>query len=94
MLYTWFPLAILLFFLLLIGRFYQKFSGERTFFRLFSLPMFLFGSGAVRYASINRVMGDTLGDVLIGIGGGALLVLCLALYRRMSMRRGEYAEEP
>lgn len=88
-LYTWFPLAALLFFLLLIARFYEKFSGERTYFRFFSMPLLFFGSGAVRYASINTIAGDALGDLLFALGGAALLLLCAALYSRMVLGRPE-----
>lgn len=91
-LYTWFPLAALLVFFLLIGRFYQKFSGEPTRFRLFAVPMILFGVAAVRYSSINAVSGDPLGDVLYAGAGGTLLALCLLLYRRMVYGRGAPVE--
>jgi hypothetical protein len=86
MLYTWFPLAALLFFMLLIGRFFEKFSGERTFFRLFIVPMFFFGAAAVRYTSINLVSGDLLGAMLLTAGGLMLIWLCAILYRRMLLR--------
>jgi hypothetical protein len=86
-LYAWFPLATLLLFLLLIGRFYQKFSGERTFFRMFTVPILLFGTAAVRYASINAVMGDWIGDVLLASAGISLLCLSTVLYRRMTIGR-------
>lgn len=91
-LYAWFPLAALLFFFLLIGRFYQKFSGEPTRFRLFVAPMILFGAAAVRYSSINAISGDALGDVLYAGAGVVLLGLCLHLYRRMLYRRGATAD--
>lgn len=82
-LYTWFPLTVLLFFLLLIARFYQKFSGKRTYFRFFMLPMVLFGAAAVRYASIDQIQGDILGDLLSASAGVSLLVLSVTLYRQM-----------
>lgn len=82
-LYTWFPLAALLFFLLLIARFYQKFSHKRTFFRLFIAPMLLFGIGAVRYASIDSYSGDLIGDLIVAVGGLLLLFLSVWLYWRM-----------
>ena len=82
-LYTWFPLAALLFFLLLIARFYQRFSNTRTYFRLFLLPIVLFGAAAVRYGSINTLAGDPFGDLLIAAAGVLLLFLCFILYSRM-----------
>jgi hypothetical protein len=87
-LYIWFPLAVLLIFLLLIARFYQKFSGEQTFFRLFLVPLVFFGAAAVRYASVGQIAGDTLADVLLGVAGLILIALSLHLYRLM-MSRGQ-----
>ena len=86
-LYGWFPLAILLLFLLFIARFYEKFSGERTHFRLFILPILLFAAAAVRYAGLRQVFDNTLGDLLTALGGSILLILCLSLYRRMILRQ-------
>lgn len=87
MLYIWFPLAALLFFLLLIARFYQKFSGERTYFEGFLLPVILFGAAAVRYASLNSAANDVLADMLSAAGGVILIGLCIVLYRLMILQR-------
>lgn len=87
MLYIWFPLAALLFLLLLIARFYEKFSGEQTFFQLFTLPIVFFGAATVRYASINQMAGDAWGDILMALGGVTLIGLCLFLYRQMTAGR-------
>lgn len=87
-LYTWFPLAALLLLLLLIARYYQQFSGERTYYRLYILPLVLYGLAAVRYASINQIMSDPAADVLLGAGGAALLALSLRLGWTMLARRG------
>lgn len=86
-LYTWFPLALLLMFLLLIARFYERSANERTFFGFFGLPIVLFGAGMIRYASVNAVAGDVLGDALFSIGGVSLIVLCLFLYHLMTRNR-------
>lgn len=87
MLYSWFALAGLLLFVLLIARFYQRFSGETTYFRLFSVPIVFFGMAMARYASINQVAGDSFGDVLSGIAGAILVVECLYLYHIMTRNR-------
>lgn len=87
MLYTWFPLAILLIFLLLIARFYQRFANEQTYFGLFLLPIVLFGMATVRYSSIDQIGGDTLADLLSAAGGIVLIGLCLLLYRLMTRNR-------
>lgn len=85
-LYTWFPLAALLLFFLMIARFYEKFSNKRTFFRWFVLPVLLFGIAYVRYASVEKV-SDTLADSLAALGGVLLIGLCANLYRLMIWQR-------
>ncbi|MCU0511036.1 MAG: hypothetical protein MUE40_00530 [Anaerolineae bacterium] len=86
-LYTWFPLAALLLFLLLIARFYARFSGIRTWFWWYTVPVAGLGAAAVRYASIDTVHGDAAGALLLLLSGGVLLVLCLHLYRVMLVQR-------
>jgi uncharacterized membrane protein len=86
LLYTWFALTALIFFFLLIARFYQKFSSERTYFRAYIAPIVLFGIAAVRYASIDQVR-DPLADTIAGIGGICLIVLVSLLVRRMTHKR-------
>jgi hypothetical protein len=86
-LYSWFPLAALIFIVLLIARFYQNFSGERTYFSFYLLPLVLFGAAAVRYASLDQVAGDMLGDLLSGIAGISLLSLSLFLFKLMMTGR-------
>lgn len=73
--------------MLLIARFYQNFSGERTFYALYLLPLVLFGVTAVRYASIDQVQGDILGDALSAVAGIMLTVLSLYLLRQMMAGR-------
>lgn len=85
--YLWFPLALLLFFLMLIARFYQRSSGERTYYQLYIAPIVLFGGGVARYTSINYLAGDTLGDLLLGVSGVMLIALCVFLYRIMTRNR-------
>ncbi|MBL8165450.1 MAG: hypothetical protein JNJ61_25940 [Anaerolineae bacterium] len=86
-LYAWFPLALILLFLLLIARFYERSANERTFFGYFGVPIGLFGAGLIRYASVNAIAGDVLGDMLVGIGGLLLILLCLFLYHLMTRNR-------
>lgn len=82
-LYTWFPLAAILLFMLLIGRFYQKFSGERTYYWLYTVPIVLFGAVIVRFASAGIILGDILGDAIAFVAGLFLLFLSILLYRLM-----------
>lgn len=79
-LYMWFALAALLVFLLLIARFYERFSNKPTFYRYYPLVLILFGGWSVRYASANTIAGNRTGDLLLGAGGLVLLVLSLRLY--------------
>jgi hypothetical protein len=83
LLYTWFALAAVLGFLLLIARFYERFSGERMRYRWFVLPIIGYGLASVRYASIDRLGGDALGDALAALAGVALMVLCAHMLQRM-----------
>ena len=89
LIYSWFPLAAIIAILLLIARFYQQFSGERTFYLFYVVPLVLFGMGAVRYASLDMVAGDPLGDLLSGLAGAILVALSLWLYLRMTTGRTE-----
>lgn len=82
-LYSWFPLAALLLILLLIARFYEKFSGRRMYFHLFFVPLVLFGAAAARYASLDGISGDLLGDIMLMVAGLTLTPLCLVVYWQM-----------
>ena len=66
--------------MLLIARFYQKFSGHRTHFWYYVVVVVLFGVVAVRYASVGIVIGDRLTDIISIIAGVLLLFLCATLY--------------
>lgn len=87
LLYGWFALSALLLFLLAIARFYQKFSGERTYFHWFIMPIVLYGIGAVRYASIDRIAHDVLADGMLGAAGVIAIVLSVRLYHLMTRGR-------
>jgi len=86
-LYTWFLLAALLLFMLLIARFYQNFSGDRSFPRLYLIPMIAFGAAAVRYTSLSKIARDPVADLLMALGGVVLIALVLRLYWLMIYRR-------
>lgn len=85
-LYTWFPLAGLLLIMLMIARFYERFSGRRTYYRLYLVPLVAFAIGAVRYADRDRISGDLIGDSALIVGGLSLLTLSLWLYWRMAIQ--------
>ncbi|MGB1287273.1 MAG: hypothetical protein ACPG7F_12110 [Aggregatilineales bacterium] len=85
-LYTWFPLIAILLLLLLIARFYQKFSGDRTFFQGYLIPVIGYGFVAVRYAARETISGDMFADIVALISGVILLILAFHLYRCMMAR--------
>jgi hypothetical protein len=80
-LYGWFLLVGLIVFLMLIARFYQRFSGEKTYYQLFLIPMMLFGVQVVRQTNF---VDDALGNVAAALAGVILLVLSIFLYWRMT----------
>ncbi len=84
---SWFAVAILLTILLLIARFYENVSGERTYFWLFGAPIVLWGVASARYAFLGQVSGDPLGDGLWLVGGLLLAGLCIYLYNLMTAGR-------
>ncbi|MEQ8672324.1 MAG: hypothetical protein RLP44_15580 [Aggregatilineales bacterium] len=86
-LYTWFILAALLLLMLLIARFYQQFSGERTYFWLYLVPIVCFGVAAVRYTSIERIAHDPYADFILAIGGVVLIFLSIRIYWLMIYRK-------
>ncbi len=81
-------LAVLVVFVTLIARFYQRFAGETTYFYLFAVPILLFGLQAIRQTNYPN---DPLGDLLAAAAGVSLIALCLLLYRRMTTGRDERA---
>jgi hypothetical protein len=86
-LYNWFLVAAILLFILLIARFYQKTVEEPTYFLWFIVPVLLFGGATMRYAAIDRLAGDVIGDVLFGAGGLTLVIHMSFLYWRMTRNR-------
>jgi hypothetical protein len=90
--YSWFVAAILIFFLFLIGRFYEIRFGQRSLYQLLLIPLGLFIVGAVWDAFLaNDYTGDPLldfvgtigADLLFMLGGLVLAALCYSLYRTM-----------
>jgi hypothetical protein len=83
-LYNWGIVAILLIFQLLIARFYEKKSGQRSYYILFLVPTLLFLVASVWYAfGSDDLAGNVWGDSLLFIGGGILAALTTLLFRLM-----------
>jgi hypothetical protein len=86
-LYMWFPLTALLGFVYLIARFFERSYNERTYARLFVIPIICFGAAFVRYASIDVPIGDSFGDVVLGLGGVVLVPLLFNLFWLMMRKK-------
>ena len=76
-LYIWIALAILLFFLSAIARFYEKKAGQRSYYQAFIVSILLFGAATIRYLFTSPLfIGDFWGAglrllasiVVIGFG--------------------------
>lgn len=82
-LFSWFPLAAFILLLLLIARFYQRFSGEQTYFWTFIIPIVAFGVVAVRQAGSPSGQWDIIASMIAALAGLVLLGLVIHLYIRM-----------
>lgn len=91
-LYYWIAAAILILFLFLIGRFYERRFGQRSYHQLMLLPLGFFLVAAVWDAFLaNRYTGNPLldfvgalgPDLLWLLGGLILILLCYSLFRTM-----------
>jgi hypothetical protein len=86
MTYSWVIIAILLFFLFLIARFYERKAHQRSHYQFFLLPLALFLLGTLRYAFLfaDNFVGDLLGDTLFFAGGVATTILGYRLLNLMT----------
>lgn len=84
-LFSWFPFSFALVVMMLIGRFYARFSGKRTYWAYMIVPLILYAVATVREARVAHP-GDPLADVLFGLGGGGLLFIIIRLYRWMMQK--------
>ncbi len=69
---------------MLIARFYQRFSGEKTLYQLYLLPILLFGAQAVQEAKVAQ---DWVANLLAAAAGLLLFGLSILLYWRMTVGR-------
>ena len=68
--YTWGAVCILLLFLLVIAQFYEKKSGQRSYYLAFLLAIaFFVGATIVYLPLLPALTGSTLGDMLRFAGG-------------------------
>lgn len=90
--FSWIIAAVLIFFLFLVGRFYEIRFGQKSYYQLMLIPLVLFLIAAIWDAFLaNSYTGDPLldfvgaffPDLLFLLGGIILTVLCYYLYRIM-----------
>lgn len=91
-LYYWIAAAILILFLYLIGRFYERRYGQRSYYQLMMVPPGLFVIAAIWDAFLtNEYTGNPLLDFVGALGpdllslvaGTLLILLCYSLFRTM-----------
>jgi len=91
-LYCWVVAAILIFFLLLIGRFYEIRFHQRSYYQLMLVPILAYVLAAVGDAFLINddwgnplldFVGEIWPDLLFLVGGFALAVSCYSLFRMM-----------
>ena len=85
--YNWFLSAVLVVILLMIARFYELKTHERTYFRIFVLPLLFFGVASLRSAYLDQAATDEFAASFWAIGGIILIVLCVRLYHLMTSHR-------
>lgn len=85
--FIWFGLSALLFLMALIARFYERLSGQRTFYGLFGVPVVAFAIATVVLTRQDVIAGDAVADLSLTAGGVALSALCLHVYRLMTSGR-------
>jgi predicted MPP superfamily phosphohydrolase len=90
--FSWIIAAILIFFLFLVGRFYEIRFGQKSYYQLMLIPLVLFIAAAIWDAFfVNSYTGDPLldfvgafcPDLLFFLGGLVLIILCYYLFRIM-----------
>ena len=81
-LFSWFPLSFTMVVMMLIGRFYARFSGRRTDWPYLIIPLILYAVATVREARIG-VPGDPSSDLLQAMAGAGMLFIVIRLYRWM-----------
>jgi hypothetical protein len=86
MTYSWVIVAILLFFLFLIARFYERKAYQKSHYQFVLLPLTLFLLGTLRYdfLFVGNFVGNLLGDTLFFAGGVATTILGYHLLNLMT----------
>ncbi len=83
-LYTWGGVSILLFFLFVIARFFERKSSRQSLYQFFLLPIVFFMGSALGYALAGDFMGNPLADLGRVIGGTTVIGLGYFLLHLMT----------
>ncbi|MBN1565950.1 MAG: hypothetical protein JXA10_19065 [Anaerolineae bacterium] len=83
----WFGLGALLYLMALIARFYERLSGQRTYYRLFAVPVATLALATIIMTRQDIVAGDVVADLLLLASGLSLGALCVHVYRLMTSGR-------
>jgi uncharacterized membrane protein len=84
-LYTWGAVCLLVLALYKIAQFYEKKSGQRSYYPAFLIAVVLFIITAFRYAPLSpAITGDVWGDIAQFLGGSILVIFGLLLLRLMT----------
>ena len=84
-LYTWGATCLLVLALYKIAQFYEKKSGQRSYYPAFLVAIGLFIIAAIRYApSSPAITGDLWGDIARLLGGGIVIIFGFLLLRLMT----------
>ena len=84
-LYTWGAVCLLVLALYKIAQFYEKKSGQRSYYPTFLVAVVLFIIAAIRYAPLAPVItGDLWGDIARFLGGSIVTIFGLLLLRLMT----------
>ncbi len=85
---SWVLFCLILITVMYIARFYEKKSGQRTFYQFYPLAVFLFLVAALIYVGKgNKFVGDFRGDIFFSLGGLLTAALTAYLFELMMGKR-------
>ena len=83
--YVWIVAVVIIFFLFLIARFFQRKSGQRSYFELYVVPAVLFLMAGARYLFWGTsYVGDPIADCLLFFAGATTIGLSSYLFILMT----------
>ena len=85
MAYSWIVVGVLIIFLWRIAFFYEKTSERWVGHYLVMIPGLVLLAGVVRYLVVGKpLVGDSVGDILLFVGGLGMTVFGMRLQRLMT----------